>query len=273
MADLPGQQGMTRRGALGLLAFGPALHDVRPQPLVTVTYLANYGAVLRAGGEAVVIDGLFRDGIPPYRRVPAADLIKLETAAAPFSDVAAILVSHQHRDHFDASSVAALLNSNERAQLWSSPQVCGAVLGVLARPQNQVQHDMPKVGEKICQSFGNIEVTMFRVEHGKGREDIQNLGHIIRLNGKSFLHVGDAAEPFDHLEAAALADEKIDVAMLPWWLLLNSDANRILRAQIRPRTVIAMHVSEEDEVKGIPRIRRAWPDLRVALRPMETFSF
>lgn len=264
--------GMSRREALSVLA-GPLVLKDGPDSGILVTHLANYGVVISDGRQAVVVDGLFRDGVPPYKRVPAEELSKLEAGDAPYNKVSVVLVSHSHRDHFDQHSVAALLDARRSVQLWSSPQVCGAVLEVLARPQAQVQQTIPQAGAKAMRRFGELEVTVFRVEHGRGREDVQNLGHLIRMSGMTFLHVGDAAAPFDDLRAANLERERVDVALLPWWLLADPEVSGLIRNRISPKTIIVMHVSPDDERKGLPRVTGQWSDLRMAVQPGESWRF
>ncbi len=272
MTRLTPHDGISRRRALGMLAGPLALKDGSVSG-VTVTHLANYGVMISNGHQAVVVDGLFREGIPPYKRVPAEELSKLEAGEAPYDKVELLLVSHLHKDHFSEKSVASLLDARRTVQLWSSPQVCGAVLEAMARPQTQVVQTIPQPGSRMTRRFGDLQVTMFRVEHGRGREDIQNLGHLIRIGGLTFLHIGDAAAPFDHLMAANLDRERIDVALLPWWLLADAEASELIRTKLNPKTIIAMHVSPEDERKGLPRITGQWPDLRMATQPMESWRF
>jgi len=73
------------------------------EPL-SVQYLGNEGFLVRAGDDAVILDGLVRGGIPPYVRLPDAARAGLEAAEPPFDDIDVALASHFHSDHFDDGS-------------------------------------------------------------------------------------------------------------------------------------------------------------------------
>ena len=53
----------------------------------------------------------------------------------PFSSVDLILISHIHKDHFDASSIAKYLNVVKDVVLFTTPQVADSVLNYLG-PDN-----------------------------------------------------------------------------------------------------------------------------------------
>ncbi len=96
-------------------------------PSVEITYIANEGVLISAGGKQVLIDGLHREYGPEYAFLPAADREKIETAKAPFDQIDLILVSHRHLDHFHPESIGRHLQHNSKAVLVSSQQVVDEV--------------------------------------------------------------------------------------------------------------------------------------------------
>lgn len=51
----------------------------------------------------------------------------------------------------------------------------------------------------------------------------QNLGHVVTIGGKTFLHVGDTEGRIADFEPFRLADAQIDVAILPAWMLTEGE--------------------------------------------------
>ncbi len=236
-----------------------------PAGAVELTYLANEGVMLSDGQIAVVIDGLFRKGIEPYARHAPGELEKLETALPPYDRVRLVLVSHHHGDHFDPASVARFLLANPMARLVSSPQVADAVA---ALHPGRVEGLLPAEGQKTTRSFGGVSVTLFPLSHGEGRHArVQNLGHLVRIGGLTFLHVGDAETGAARFDLYHLPKEKIDVALVPFWYLLSEGGRRTLREHIQARTVVAFHLPPPEYERWAPQILAGDPKAVILRTP------
>ncbi|MFQ5696648.1 MAG: MBL fold metallo-hydrolase, partial [Terriglobia bacterium] len=174
---------------LSLFALSAGLRS-QPTPL-EITYLANEGFLLSAGGQQVLIDALFGEGLPDYEAVPPATREKLETAQPPFDQVGLILVSHYHSDHFSSRALVRYLEHNPRAILLSSPQVVDRVAtrspSLVAAAPNRFQRVEPKGYRRVPLTVAGIRLEVQYVTHGHRRASIQNLGHIIHLGGKKIL--------------------------------------------------------------------------------------
>ncbi|MDX2151286.1 MAG: MBL fold metallo-hydrolase [Bryobacteraceae bacterium] len=250
--------------ALALLLAAPGL-------AVELTYLANEGVLLRQGEITVVIDGLFRNGIDPYARHAAGELDKLERAEPPYDRVRLALVSHLHGDHFDAASVARFLTSAPMARLVSSQQVADAVA---ALHKERVEGVLPEDGRKVTRSFGGVSVTLFRLSHGGGRHaSVQNLGHIVRIGGVSFLHIGDAEPGAARFDLYELPKEKIDVAMVPFWYLTDPRGRTVVNTLIRPRQLVAFHLPPSEYDRWAPQILANYPKAVILRTPGSSHSF
>ena len=199
-----------------------------------VTYLANEGVLLEVGDKKVLIDALFGDGIRGYPVVPEQMRGDLEAARGRFQEVDLLLVSHEHRDHFDPGSVARHLANNSRALMFGPPDAV-ARLPDGARAQGVY----PLEGNQATLSHRDISVRVMRLHHGRARSEIQNLGLIVDLNGVRFLHVGDTELTLCEGRSLELDDLEIDVALLPSWQI---DVDRL--AAIGARQVVAFHLAE-----------------------------
>lgn len=219
---------------------------------VEVTYLANEGVMLRGGGAAVLIDAL-HGPYKSYAAAPANVRAAMERADAPYR-VDLVLVSHIHADHFDAAMVANHLKNNGAARLISSRQVTDAVLAQLpAALANRVRAVTPRAGESIlAHSSPNLNVRILGLPHGgPQRSAIQNLGHLIEIGGVKVLHIGDADVDPALFANFALPAETIDLALIPEWYLAYEEGQKLVREQIRPLRIAAVHMSGEKDFPGV----------------------
>ena len=105
-----------------------------------------------------------------------------------------------------------------------------------------------------------IEFEILRLSHGTGRHaTIQNLGHIVKLGGKKLLHIGDAETSFENFERFNLDEEQIDVAFLPLWFLTGTEGQAIIRDHIKPKQIIAVHISPDESERTLTQARQLFP--------------
>lgn len=235
-----------------------------PAGAVEVQYIANEGVLLTAGEDRVLIDGLHREYRASYPFLPEPHSTALETAQPPFDGIDLVLVSHHHLDHFHAEAVGRYLLNSTQTLLLSSAQVVGDIERTFAgfsRIRSRVTAVTPPVGTRTMTKAGGIELVVLGVGHGTGRnKEVQNLGHIVILNGRTFLHLGDAAtDDRSIFERLRLADARIDVAFLPIWFLTDEDGQAIVRDLIRPARIVAVHMPAAAPERSAAQARRAFP--------------
>lgn len=217
-----------------------------------VTYLANEGFMLAGGGKKVLIDALFRESDGNYAAPSPTTRALLEQARAPFADVDAVFATHYHYDHFEAETVAAHLTNNPQAFFFSTPQAADKLraTGQFDAFKTRVVAALPKEGERFHSGHRGIYVQLLNIHHGRNRP-VENLGFIVELAGKRVLHIGDSeAEPavFQKYE---VAKDRIDVAFLPFWYLLDDNFKRAVREQIQPRHLVVMHLEQDSLLNRI----------------------
>ena len=141
------------------------------------------------------------------------------------------------------------------------------------------------VGELSClQSLvelPGIKVQTLNLHHGRGLDPpVQNLGFLVELDGKKFLHVGDTEVSYGELFAHKLSRRKIDVLFVGFWELQRSARWRIFH-DVRAERSVAMHIplaSAPPNYFGgagsldaaLAQIRSLSPDTVVFSRPLET---
>jgi L-ascorbate metabolism protein UlaG (beta-lactamase superfamily) len=250
--------------------------SARNAQALEITYIANEGLMLSSKQGAVLIDALFREGIEGYEVVPPAELQKLETAARPFDRVKVILVSHPHRDHFDAASVARHMENNDKAVLLASPQVTDAVkqTGGYEKIKQRIETLLPEGADKIHRTFDRIKVMLIRLRHGYLRNHgIHNLGHIIEIGGKRLLHIGDAEAFVENFDKFNLEDERIDIALLPFWFLVDDAGRTIVDRHIKPKQIVALHIPPQETEKWAKQIKPFYPDSVIFTGPTQSKKF
>lgn len=229
-----------------------------------ITYIANEGVLISSGDKQVLIDGLHRQYGIHYQFLPTAQREKIEAAQAPFDKINLLLVSHLHLDHFHPEAVGLHLQYNPKATLVSSQQVVDEVeknFKDYETVRARVTGATPTLKERVAMKVAGIDFEVLGLGHGSERfRWIQNLGHIIKLGGKKLLHIGDADMSPEIFSAFNLDEEGIDIAFLPSWFLTEKDGQALVREHIKPKHIIAVHISPVEAKKVVGQIKAAFPD-------------
>lgn len=247
-----------------------------PQTGVEITYIANEGVLLASGDKQVMIDGLHRNDrtFSHYAFLPTAEREKIETAKAPFDKIDLLLFSHRHYDHFHAEAAGLHLQHNPNTVLVSSQQVVSDIeqqFKNYAAINSRVLSATPPLKERVAMKVAGIEFELLGVGHGSHERNrsIQNLGHVINLGGKKLLHVGDAELEPEIFATFNLDEEGIDIALLPFWLLIGKDGPAIVREHIKPKHLIAVHVETLQAARITSQVKEAFPDAIVFTTMLE----
>jgi L-ascorbate metabolism protein UlaG (beta-lactamase superfamily) len=219
-----------------LLAAAP-----RPAPVsgpgLELTYLGNEGVRLRVGAQEVAIDALHRafPRPPHYEHLPPPQLEQLETARGPFGRLRVHLTTHVHADHFHGVSVARFLAANRDAVAVvpreAPAEVCPGTGDCAVRGQLRVA----EAPEREL-TVGGVHVTTLALPHAKGaRTEVDNVGYLVTLDGVRVLHVGDAHLAPELFAPFRLPARRIDVALVPYWYLLEEEGPRGGGPPPRPR--------------------------------------
>lgn len=141
------------------------------------------------------------------------------------SELDALLLTHQHADHFDKDRILDLLSRNDRTAVIADEQTAA----LLAEAGRQVR----TVHEQDRFSVGPAEVTVHGREHAVIHPDLPNVTNVGYFLADTIFHPGDAL---------TVPDRPVGVLALPVgapWLPIR-DAIDYLRA-VRPRIAIAVH--------------------------------
>ncbi|MBL7904998.1 MAG: MBL fold metallo-hydrolase [Bacteroidales bacterium] len=241
---------------------------------IEVTYIANSGFLLASGDVRILLDALYLNGDiweTPEPKVQKA-MIK---GLAPFQNISHMLVSHYHADHFDASLASRFLINNPKALLITNPQT-DSVLNRIYRQDPELKRES-QVKILKADLFGsdvykkdNLKVTTY-VQRHMGIEDykVENLSFLIEMGGKKILHIGDAAYTEENFAGFGLEKEKIDIAFIHYWFLLDCEGRRIIDNYIKPQKIVVTHIPYDELRRNYKRIKEYYPDVEVFLNHLE----
>jgi hypothetical protein len=100
-------------------------------------------------------------------------------------------------------------------------------------------------------SDDKAEVLVLRLAHG-GNPDISNLAFLVRSNGYTFMHVGDArlSVSEEYLRRVDWTSYSVDILFIEYFDH-SSETQSIIKNLIRPGHVVLMHIpgGEEEKVR------------------------
>ena len=264
-------------GALMLFASPLSLGGAQQQTGgLTMTFLANEGVMLASGGKKVLIDALFVKYKTSFATPADSTQSALAAARAPFDGVDLVLATHRHGDHFHPSQVAAHLVANPRATLATSSQVIDSLrsrLPVGGPIDARILARTTAPGTRRREVINGIPVEFLGVSHGGSGPQytqIEHLVYIVELGGKRVLHVGDAILSDENVRAFRLDTAQIDVALVPTWVATGQSSRQAIERWVKPKQVVAFHVSEGDGERASREVRAVMPSAITLTRERET---
>ena len=238
-----------------------------------LTYIGCEGVLVRSGAGAVLFDGLFGDEAAPFGVPPGVMLDRLRDARVPFDRIDVILATHFHADHFDAPSVARHLRANPNCHFVSTPQAAVQLLEETHGNWAPRIHALEvREGTTVAREIGAVKIEAFALSHGKVHyADVQHLGLIVTLGGRTIMHLGDGIIDEKSLRASGVFNRAIDVGVMPFWFLTYPFGRRLVGNGFRPRSIFAVHV-RINERERIVREIASWIDATPLVEPMSRYD-
>lgn len=268
-----------------LTAFSSPAAPLPAADSVRITYVGNEGFLIESAGRKVLIDALYRAGVSGYVVHTPGVRKLLEQGLPPFNDLDLILATHYHADHFDPDAVGIHLLSDRRAVFITTTQAATQMESYKGyrNIQARVRGLLPEEGQDQVAEYNGIRVRALNLHHGRGRQ-VENLGFLIEVDGRRFLHVGDTEVTPAELAAYHLADQSIDFFFVPYWFLLHEPAGDDIVSAVNPQTIIPMHLPPNDDPRHylddtggfegtVARIASNHPNAVTFEEPMTTKTF
>ncbi len=237
------------------------IHSTAPEP--RLTWIGHSSFLVSLGGEHVLIDPVFSRRIGwLYRRHGEPGL-----GVGRLPPLTAVLVSHNHYDHLDTPSLAALRR----------PLPAIVPLGLGRRLARLGFEDVRELGWWQAAEFGSLRVTLVPARHWSHRVPLDTNrslwgGFVVERAGVAIYHAGDTAD-FAGFEEIGRRFPDLAAALLPiggyepgWFMGSNhmspEEAGRSFLA-LGARHLVPMHwgafqLTDESLCEPAERLRRWW---------------
>lgn len=179
---------------------------------VVVTWLGQAGFLLRGGAVTVLIDAFLSD--------VGDRLVPPPLNPADLSDVDIVLCTHEHWDHFDAATVAAVARASPDARVVVPAPIADRAVAAGVPPERVVgalAHELvpdlpiPVTPVPACHGVDVADAYNFGRDLSGGQ--VRYLGYVMEFSGLRLYHSGDTL--WWRGQETILRDLGVNVALLP----------------------------------------------------------
>lgn len=301
MFDFFASSGVPRvpEGPLPVVPVDPTMFDAPPPSGLRVTWFGHSSVLIEIDGRRVLVDPIWGDRVSPFSFVGVKRWYDAPLAIEDLPELDLVLISHDHYDHLDRSTIEALARRDTR---FVVPLGVGAHLAYWGVPEERIV----ELDWWEHTTLPGLDVVCTPGRHASGRAMLDNnktlwsgfvLGtskHKVYYSGDTGLfsgieEIGRRLGPFDltlieigaynpawpdwHIgpEQAVAAHQLVggEVLLPVHWGLFNlamhgwtEPAERIVAAAAKAgATVVVPRPGQSFEPAAPPPVERWWPDL------------
>ena len=221
-----------------------------------ILHLSNAGILVESEGKRFVIDPLNRK-LTPYFGTPSTVFAALMDGVHPFDRLSAMIITHEHPDHFDPDAVTAFCRLRPRVPVLSTPRVISILEERLPLATNLIAVN-PALHAFQKREIDGVTIRFMRLTHaGKGYEDVCNLACVLLLD-RAVAHLGDSEGNGANLRAMASILPEGSVLCAPFPHLAIPRTFGLIRA-LMPAMFYVLHMPDpvEDRCGWLRAIHRA----------------
>lgn len=215
-----------------------------PASAAELCHVANAGFLIKGESVSVLLDGLMEEDQYEGRfALPSEQMLAdMMNKTGLFSDLALVLSTHRHGDHFDPKATLQHMRATEGVR-YGVP--AGAVATLEANGLRDAERERLFVVEDGPQgafNFKQIQVDTFDVDHGPNMP--QNVGYRVTVDGVSFFHTGDISATRAQLSEAGLDNLDVDALIIPFWYgFQNAEQRASMESSWNFKTIVPTHFS------------------------------
>lgn len=208
---------------------------------ILISYKGNMGVLISDAKTSVLIDGLHEYYGAGYLNTPNTELSKLLQRRDPYANLSLALFTHFHKDHYSEKLANNFIQSSSNTRVVGAPQVIDAL------DANRTVTSWNRNSILVTDSATGLALYGFNLPHtGRDRHaTVQNVAYYLKMGRTTILHVGDADTDLAAFNGLQLS--KVDAAIVPVWFLMNDKGTRIIKEILKPRIVIATHISPNEK--------------------------
>lgn len=228
-------------------------------------HLFNEGFSVSHGETMVLMDAFVREGYPEDQLPPEGLQQALMLAEPPYGGANVITVSHRHLDHFDPEMLMEHLARNPDAHVILPGE---AYRDFMATDGGELFADRltavyPERGAPATVVAGGLPVTVYNLDH---RTEVENIGVMFTLGGKTFFHAGDFMSA--EFEENGVARIKVDYLLIPYWYYLDEADREEYLTKIAAEYIVPMHVPVRDAKLAFIEERGGWDAVMQLIRDL-----
>jgi L-ascorbate metabolism protein UlaG (beta-lactamase superfamily) len=224
-------------------------------------HTAGEGFSLKYEDRMVLMDALYREGYPEDQLPSENMMARMEAAAAPYDEVDLVTVSHRHIDHFGIASILEFMHNNPGAHLLLPHEAAEELIAAGGgRFGQRIRAATPERGHPQTLEINGFRVTVFNLDH---RTEVENIGIIVRLGGKTYFHLGDFSGA--DFKANAVSGIAVDYLLTPYWYLRNEQNFKLLTDNIQADYLIPMHLPRPDPPEDFIERRGSFANLMASV--------
>lgn len=221
---------------------------------IKITYVSCMGVLINYNDKNILIDSIVSPNILPYQTVPKQTLLNMLKKNEPFEKIDLILITHEHREHFQPDLVCQILSACPEARLVAPKAVIASLQQSRFYKESFVTQlislDMD-LNKSIELTLAGIRIDALRLAHDDEMQsfDIQNIAYLLHLGTHRLLHVGDAAAVAEDFKNNELFSKGVTTLVVPFiYVIAETGVESILA--LKPVHLVALHfpLKEHDKL-------------------------
>jgi L-ascorbate metabolism protein UlaG (beta-lactamase superfamily) len=224
---------------------------------VAVTFVGHATFLIRTPSTVIITDPVFTSHAGPFGRLGPRRVRAPGLAPSALPPVDLVLVSHNHYDHLQPSSLRLF----RRTATYIAPLGVGPLMRLGREAGRRPEAGLPPQGgiRELdwwqSTSAGGAEITAVPAQHFSARTPWDRnatlwCGYVVRVDGKTIYFAGDSGYSPQFAEIGARFPD-IDIALLPigayeprWFMTpahMNPEDAVRAHLDLKPRATIGMH--------------------------------
>nr|WP_299486652.1 MBL fold metallo-hydrolase [uncultured Allomuricauda sp.] len=247
---------------------------------LTISYIGNMGVLIASDSNAVLIDGFHKNYKPDYAYPSESTVQKLiDGDYKNFKTPDIALVTHHHKDHFDADYYQKFMRENPNSLVVASQQVNDLIRKNLDNEANlsSILKQVPYNDEEYSLNHKGVNIKAFKCPHVNPlrHSSVQNLAYLISIDNYSILHLGDSNWDVAKsvLENKKISDKSIDIAILPYWMLLDKSSTENVANLLVPKRIIATHIPPGFSDEAYENLQKMYPNITLFTKLNEQIAY
>jgi L-ascorbate metabolism protein UlaG (beta-lactamase superfamily) len=210
-----------------------------------IIYTSCMGTLINYNNKNILIDSIISPNILPYPTVDKDILMNIVKKKPPFSSIDLILITHEHKEHFQPDLVCQILSACSEATLIAPK----AVIADMRKSKYFKKRFITQLisidldhNKSIDLSIKNIRLIITRLMHDDQNKYkyIQNITFLLYLGEHRILHVGDSLPDVAIFRESELINKDITCLIVPFIFLITESGVEAI-SSINPRYLLATH--------------------------------